>query len=64
MRRVSVRPENTHQVVLLRTLRDNGPASRAELGEAVHLSRSKLAYELDRLTDIGLVEASGLAASG
>ncbi|MGZ4593016.1 MAG: ROK family protein, partial [Actinomycetes bacterium] len=36
---------------------------RAELGDAVHLSRSKLAVELDRLTEAGLVEAGGLAAS-
>ena len=63
MRRVSVRPENAHQSTLLRLLRDDGPISRAELGEAVHLSRSKLAVELDRLTEIGLVESQGLAAS-
>ena len=63
MRRVSVRPENFHQGALLKLLRDEGPISRAELGEAVHLSRSKLAVELDRLTEIGLVEAQGLAAS-
>ncbi len=63
MRRVSVRPENAHQSALLRLLRDDGPISRAELGEAVQLSRSKLAVELDRLTEIGLVESQGLAAS-
>ena len=57
------RPANAHQARLLRLLRDNGPVSRAELGEAVHLSRSKLAVELDRLTEIGLVEEAGLAAS-
>jgi glucokinase-like ROK family protein len=63
VRRVSTRPENAHQAHLLRLLRDNGPVSRAELGEAVHLSRSKLAVELDRLTEIGLVASTGLAAS-
>ncbi len=63
MRQLSIRPENAHQTQLLRLLRDDGPVSRAELGEAVQLSRSKLAVELDRLTDIGLVEARGLAAS-
>ena len=63
MRRVSLRPENAHQRQLLHMLRDIGPVSRAELGEAVHLSRSKLAVELDRLTEIGLVESPGLAAS-
>jgi glucokinase-like ROK family protein len=63
VRRVSTRPENAHQARLLTLLRDLGPVSRAELGEAVQLSRSKLALELDRLTDIGLVEPGGLAAS-
>jgi glucokinase-like ROK family protein len=48
---------------LLHLLRDIGPVSRAELGEAVNLSRSKLAVELDRLAEIGLVERDGLAAS-
>jgi glucokinase-like ROK family protein len=57
------RPANAHQARLLRLLRDEGPVSRAELGEAVQLSRSKLAVELDRLTEIGLVEEAGLAAS-
>jgi len=63
VRRVAVRPENSHQAELLRLLRDHGPVSRAELGEAVQLSRSKLAVEIERLTEIGLVEARGLAAS-
>jgi glucokinase-like ROK family protein len=63
VKRVSIRPENTHQAHLLHLLRDTGPVSRAELGDAVHLSRSKLAVELDRLTDMGLVESGGLAAS-
>ena len=63
MERVSNRPENVHQAQLLRLLRDQGPVSRAALGDAVDLSRSKLAVELDRLTEIGLVEATGLAAS-
>ena len=63
MRRVAIRPENANQGELLRLLRDRGPMSRAELGEAVQLSRSKLAVEIERLTEIGLVEARGLAAS-
>jgi glucokinase-like ROK family protein len=63
VRQLSIRPENAHQTQLLRLLRDDGPVSRAELGEAVQLSRSKLAVELDRLTEIGLVESGGLAAS-
>ncbi|MBO0828439.1 MAG: helix-turn-helix transcriptional regulator, partial [Streptosporangiales bacterium] len=60
---MSLRPENAHQARLLHLLRDGGPRSRAELGDAVQLSRSKLALELDRLTEIGLVESAGLAAS-
>ncbi|MGZ4589380.1 MAG: ROK family protein [Actinomycetes bacterium] len=60
---MSIRPENAHQAHLLHLLRDTGPVARAELGDAVHLSRSKLAVELDRLTEAGLVEAGGLAAS-
>lgn len=58
-----VRPDNAHQARLLRLLRDDGPRSRAELGDAVELSRSRLAVELDRLADLGLVETAGLAAS-
>ncbi len=63
MDRVGARPENGHQARLLRLLRDGGQASRAELGEAVELSKSKVAVELDRLIELGLVEAQGLAAS-
>lgn len=58
-----VRPENAHQARLLRLLRDEGSRSRAELGDAVDLSKSKLALELDRLIELGLIEAGGLAAS-
>jgi glucokinase-like ROK family protein len=58
-----MRPENLHQARLLRLLRDRGATSRVELGEAVGLSRSKVAVELDRLADLGLVEGAGLADS-
>ena len=58
-----VRPENAHQARLLRLLRDDGPRSRAELGEGIELSRSKLALEIDRLVERGLVDTGGLAAS-
>jgi glucokinase-like ROK family protein len=61
--RMTARPQNVHQARLLRLLRDEGPRSRAELGDVVQLSRSKLAVELDRLVDLGLVETAGLAAS-
>src|SRR3954447_19861343 len=45
------RPENAHQARLLKLLRDGGRRSRAELGEAVELSKSKVAVELDRLLE-------------
>jgi glucokinase-like ROK family protein len=61
--RMTARPENRHQARLLGLLRDDGPKSRAELGDVVELSRSKLAVELDRLIDLGLIESAGLAAS-
>ena len=57
------RPDNAQQARLLRLLRDDGPRSRAELGDAVELSRSRLAVELERLGELGLVETAGLAAS-
>ncbi|MEO5877098.1 MAG: ROK family transcriptional regulator [Streptosporangiaceae bacterium] len=60
---MTARPENAHQSRLLRLLRDEGPQSRAELGDVVALSRSKLAVELDRLVELGLIEPAGLAAS-
>ncbi|GAA2560685.1 ROK family transcriptional regulator [Streptomyces intermedius] len=63
MRRMTARPANAHQARLLRLLRDGGAHSRAQLGEQVDLSRSKLAVEVDRLLETGLVVADGLAAS-
>jgi glucokinase-like ROK family protein len=58
-----IRPDNVRQARILRLLRDDGPRSRAELGDAVELSRSRLAVELERLDSRGLVETAGLAAS-
>lgn len=63
MRRMTARPANAHQARLLRLLRDGGPNSRAQLGDQVELSRSKLAVEIDRLLETGLVVADGFAAS-
>ncbi|MFH8344454.1 ROK family protein [Streptomyces sp. NPDC018045] len=60
---MTARPANAHQARLLRLLRDHGPSSRAQLGDQVDLSRSKLAVEVDRLLETGLVVADGLAAS-
>ncbi|MDR7275803.1 ROK family transcriptional regulator [Catenuloplanes atrovinosus] len=56
-------PENPHQARLLRLLRDDGERSRAELGDAVGLSRSKAAVEVTRLADRGLIEGGEPAAS-
>lgn len=63
MRRMTARPANAHQARLLRLLRDQGPNSRAQVGDQVELSRSKLAVEVDRLLRTGLIVADGLAAS-
>lgn len=63
MRRMTARPANAHQARLLKLLRDGGPSSRAQLGDLVDLSRSKLAVEVDKLLETGLVVADGLAAS-
>ncbi|WBB67003.1 ROK family transcriptional regulator [Micromonospora sp. WMMD812] len=60
---VLVRPENTQQARLVRLLRDDGPRSRVELGNALGLSRSTLTTEVERLVARGLVENAGLAAS-
>ncbi|MEV4228383.1 ROK family transcriptional regulator [Streptomyces bobili] len=60
---MTARPANAHQAHLLRLLRDGGPNSRAQLGDQVDLSRSKLAVEVDRLLETGLVVVDGLAAS-
>ncbi|AOR30540.1 sugar kinase [Streptomyces fodineus] len=60
---MTARPANSHQARILKLLRDEGPTSRALLGELVDLSRSKLAVEVDRLMETGLVVSDGLAAS-
>jgi glucokinase-like ROK family protein len=51
-----------HQRVL-RLLRDEGPVSRAELGDHVELTRPRLLAEVDRLVAAGLLAEAGLAAS-
>ncbi|MFF0225414.1 ROK family protein [Streptomyces sp. NPDC004629] len=60
---MTARPANAHQARLLKLLRDGGPNSRAQLGDQIDLSRSKLAVEVDRLLETGLAVADGLAAS-
>jgi glucokinase-like ROK family protein len=47
----------------LRLLRDEGPVSRAELGDRLQMPRPRLLAELDRLVALGLVAEAGLAAS-
>lgn len=63
VRSSTVRPANLHQARLLRLLRDHGPQSRVALGDLVELSRSKLAFEIERLMEAGLIVPDGLAAS-
>ncbi|MFD3724185.1 ROK family protein [Streptomyces sp. NPDC058671] len=60
---MTARPANAHQARLLRLLRDEGRSSRAQLGDRMELSRSRLAVELDRLLETGLVVGDGFAAS-
>jgi len=48
---------------LLAALRDDGPASRVELGERLGVQRTRLAAELASLERYGLVEPAGHAAS-
>nr|WP_204342575.1 ROK family transcriptional regulator [Micromonospora terminaliae] len=50
-------------VQLLRTLRDEGPVSRAELGDRLQMPRPRLLAELERLVNLGYVAEAGLAAS-
>jgi glucokinase-like ROK family protein len=61
--RSAARPQNTHQSQLLRLLRDEGPRSRAQLGDVLQMSRSELAADIDRLIELGLVEP-GAARGG
>ncbi|GAA3387816.1 ROK family transcriptional regulator [Cryptosporangium minutisporangium] len=57
------RPDNSAQSQILLTLRDEGPVSRAELGDRLELPRARLAAELSRLTELGLARDGGPAAS-
>ncbi|MEU1965665.1 ROK family transcriptional regulator [Micromonospora sediminicola] len=58
-----VGPETADQARLLRLLRDDGPRSRVELVDVLGLPRARFAAEVDRLTELGLVETAGPAAS-
>ncbi|MGK5742206.1 ROK family transcriptional regulator [Micromonospora sp. URMC 103] len=58
-----MRTEEPLHVRLLRLLRDEGPVSRAELGDRLQMPRPRLLAELDRLVSLGYVAEAGLAAS-
>ncbi|MFD3570674.1 ROK family protein [Streptomyces sp. NPDC058667] len=60
---MTARPANAHQARLLRLLRDEGRSSRAQLGDRMELSRSRLAAAPPRLLETGLVVGDGFAAS-
>ena len=51
------------QYRILSLLRDEGPLSRAELGDVLELPRPRVVAELDRLVAAGLVREAGPAAS-
>ncbi|ASO22626.1 glucokinase-like ROK family protein [Actinoalloteichus hoggarensis] len=57
------RVETHDQSRLLTLMRDEGPMSRVELGERLGLPRARLAAEVNRLVELGLVESGGPAAS-
>ncbi|WP_305788853.1 ROK family transcriptional regulator [Symbioplanes lichenis] len=48
---------------LLRLLRDEGPISRAELGDRLDLTRPRLLAEVERLVAAGFIAEAGMAAS-
>ena len=57
------RPENLVQSRLLMLLRDEGATSRAELANRLQVPRARLAAEVARLVEFGLVREGGPAAS-
>jgi glucokinase-like ROK family protein len=59
---VFVQVDASHQRVL-RLLRDEGPLSRAELGDRLQLTRPRLLAEIERLVSAGLLAEAGMAAS-
>jgi glucokinase-like ROK family protein len=60
---IVARPETESQSRVLRLLRDEGPASRAELADRLEVARPRLTADLDRLGGSGLVRTGGPAAS-
>lgn len=57
------RPDSPVQARLLHMLRDEGPLSRADVGQRLGVTRARLAADVERLSGIGLVEHAGPAAS-
>ncbi|MEO3751336.1 ROK family transcriptional regulator [Streptomyces sp. B6B3] len=57
------RPETPTQARVLKLLRDEGPLSRVELADRLGVSRTTMAGEVTRLTELGLAERAGPAAS-
>lgn len=54
---------NPPHLQVLRLLRDEGPVSRAELGDRLELTRPRLLAEVERLVAAGLISEAGMAAS-
>lgn len=57
------RAETQTQAKVLRLLRDEGPLSRVQLADRLGVSRTTMASEVHRLTELGLAEGAGPAAS-
>lgn len=57
------RAETRTQARLLAELRDEGPLSKAQLADRLEVSRTTIAAEVARLTELGLAQEAGPAAS-
>ncbi|MGB0100292.1 MAG: ROK family transcriptional regulator [Nocardioides sp.] len=57
------RAENAMQARILAQLRDVGPLSKAQLADALEVSRTTVAAEVARLVELGLAQEAGPAAS-
>ncbi len=57
------RAENAMQARILARLRDEGPLSRVQLADRLSVSRTTIAAEVSRLSELGLAQEVGQAAS-
>ncbi len=57
------RAENAMQARILAQLRDEGPLSRVQLADRLDVSRTTIAAEVARLSELGLAQENGQAAS-